>query len=65
MKVNAFNATDSDDSPIGLCFEPLLAKANHSCVPNSFVSFDSRRVSLKALKPIRKDEELTIAYIGK
>jgi hypothetical protein len=64
MKVNAFSATEPDDAPIGLCFEPTMAKANHSCLQNAFVSFDGRCVSLKALKPIANGEELFISYVG-
>src|SRR5438270_11976066 len=64
MKLNAFSATEPDDAPIGLCFEPTMAKANHSCLPNAFVSFDGRCVSLKALKPIATGKELFISYVG-
>lgn len=48
---------------MGLCFSPTLARANHSCTPNAFIVFDSRTVSLRALRPIKKDEEIFISYI--
>ena len=48
---------------MGLCFSPTLARANHSCTPNAFIVFDSRNVSLQALRPIKRDEEIFISYI--
>ncbi|TVY18552.1 SET domain and MYND-type zinc finger protein 6 [Lachnellula arida] len=63
MATNAFRATLPDDTPIGLCYEPTLALANHSCVPNAFIMFDGRGVSLMALDPIRAGEQIFISYV--
>jgi hypothetical protein len=63
MITNAFRATLADDSPVGLCFEPILALANHSCSPNAVVMFDGRSVALRALEPVSKGEQLFISYI--
>jgi SET domain len=63
MITNAFRATLADDTPIGLCFEPILALANHSCSPNAVVVFDGRSVALRALEPIVKGEQVFISYI--
>jgi len=50
----------------GIGLYKLQSKCNHSCSPNSQVSFDygNFRLSLKATKDISKDEEITISYIS-
>jgi len=63
MITNAFRATLADDTPVGLCFEPTLALANHSCSPNAVVVFDGRSVALRALEPIAKGDQIYISYI--
>ncbi|KAG4432714.1 hypothetical protein IFR05_011814, partial [Cadophora sp. M221] len=63
LSTNAFRITLPDNTPVGLCFSPTLARANQSCTPNAFIVFDSRTVSLQALRPIKKDEEIFISYI--
>ena len=63
MACNAFRVTLADNAPIGLCFEPTLSLANHSCTPNAGIMFDGRSVTLRALNPIKKDEQIFISYI--
>jgi SET and MYND domain-containing protein len=63
MRINAFRATLADDEPVGLCFEPTIALANHSCCPNAAVVFNGRTVSLRALDKIQKGEQIFISYI--
>jgi SET domain len=63
MITNAFRATLADDTPVGLCFEPILALANHSCSPNAVVVFDGRSVALRAMRVIRVGEQVFISYI--
>jgi hypothetical protein len=63
MTANAFRITLADNTVVGLCFEPILALANHSCNPNASVMFDGRIVSLRALDSIKKDEQIFISYI--
>jgi len=48
---------------VGLCFEPTLALANHSCSPNAVVMFDGRSVALRAMDPIKKGDQIFITYI--
>ena len=48
---------------MGICFDPTLALANHSCTPNAFISFDGQRASLGALSNIKKDEQIFVTYI--
>lgn len=64
VDVNAFELTNSnDDRPLGLCLEPCLALFNHSCEPNAIIKSEGRIVSLRALKSIKKDQEICIQYI--
>lgn len=63
MTTNAFRLTLADNTPVGLCFEPIVSFANHSCTPNATVIFDGRRMELRALDHISKDEQIFISYI--
>jgi hypothetical protein len=63
MKINAFSATLADDERVGLCFEPKIALANHSCCPNAAVVFNGRTASLRALDTIKSSEQIFISYI--
>lgn len=49
--------------PLGLIFDPLLGHINHSCDPNAFVIMDGASISLRTLRPIKKDEEVYISYV--
>ena len=63
MSTNAFRATTAGGDPIGICFEPVFALANHSCSPNAAILFEGRKAMLRALDPIKKDEQIFISYI--
>lgn len=63
MATNAFRATLADNTPIGLCFEPMASLANHSCVPNATIMFDGRHMTLRALDDIKMGEQVFISYI--
>jgi len=64
MNVNTFRIARPDGEEVGLCFDPLLSMANHSCVPNACIQFEGRRASVRALRRIEQGEEVTISYIG-
>lgn len=49
---------------MGLCFEPKLAIANHSCTPSAEIGFEGRTLFMRALRNIEEGEEITISYIG-
>ena len=63
MSTNAFRAMSVSNDPVGLCFEPVMALANHSCTPNAAIVFDGRKIMLRALDPIKKGEQIFISYI--
>ena len=48
----------------GIFLDATLAMANHSCVPNAFVSFDKRVALLRAEREIGEGEEIEISYVG-
>ena len=39
-----------------------ISRINHSCLPNSFPSYDGSRGKITARKDIAKDEEIVISY---
>lgn len=43
------------------------SKFNHSCVPNAgqWIDQESNKMTIRAFRQIKKDEEITICYIGK
>lgn len=49
--------------PVGICLDPFVASANHSCDPNAVVVFDGPILSFRSLRRIEKDEEIFIAYV--
>ncbi len=48
----------------GIYLEPSLAMANHSCIPNAYVSFDKRAAFLHAEREIKAGEDIEISYTG-
>ncbi|KAJ4345367.1 uncharacterized protein N0V89_011497 [Didymosphaeria variabile] len=49
--------------PLGIVIDALLCHLNHSCDPNTYIVMDGPQMQLRALKDIKKDEELFISYI--
>ncbi|SMR49413.1 unnamed protein product [Zymoseptoria tritici ST99CH_3D1] len=52
-----------DDTKLGIGFDPVLCSANHSCDPNTAAIFNQPRQLLRALRPIKKGEEITMKYV--
>ncbi|KIW90463.1 uncharacterized protein Z519_09109 [Cladophialophora bantiana CBS 173.52] len=75
LLINSFTLTNPTFDSLGLILHPTPALLNHSCDPNVFVRFDIPpvgaqedfppygNISFNALRPIAKDEELTLSYI--
>ncbi|KAI1075450.1 hypothetical protein F5B20DRAFT_382666 [Whalleya microplaca] len=51
-----------DNVRVGSGFDPLICSANHSCEPNAVLIFNQPSVALRALRPIKKGEEILLAY---
>jgi hypothetical protein len=49
--------------PLGIILDPTLCHINHSCDPNAYLMMDGPRVSIRTLRPIKKDKEIYISYI--
>ena len=49
--------------PLGLVLDPQTAVINHCCSPNAVIVFDGPRLSVRALNPIKSDEEIFISYV--
>ncbi|KAF3012590.1 hypothetical protein E8E14_005742 [Neopestalotiopsis sp. 37M] len=52
-----------DDTTLGIGFDPLICTSNHSCDPNVNLVFNQPSTVLRALKPIKKGEEIFMKYI--
>lgn len=51
-----------DARKLGIGFDPLLCSTNHSCDPNAVGAFNQPQALLRALKPIKKGEEIFMDY---
>ncbi|KAF1969152.1 SET domain-containing protein [Bimuria novae-zelandiae CBS 107.79] len=49
--------------PLGILLDGLLCHINHSCDPNTYIVMDGPQMQLRALRDLKKDEELFISYI--
>lgn len=48
---------------VGLYLHPYAAFINHSCEYNSVVGFDGDELFVKAIRPIKADEQIFISYV--
>lgn len=55
--------TDRFFEHIGIGIEKTFSLINHDCDPNCIPLFDGRRLCVRTLRRIKKDEELTTAYV--
>ncbi|KAI0480962.1 hypothetical protein GGR56DRAFT_298060 [Xylariaceae sp. FL0804] len=55
-------ASPLEDEEVGSGFDPLICAANHSCEPNVALVFNQPRTLLRALRPIKRGEEITVQY---
>ncbi|CAG8890936.1 unnamed protein product [Penicillium egyptiacum] len=63
LDLNSFNLTTSMYDRIGLYMHPYAGLINHSCEYNSTVGFDGEELYVKAMRPIKKGEQIFISYI--
>ena len=62
--LNAFDlASPLESEKFGAGFDTLISAANHSCEPNVVMSFLQPAVDLRALRPIKKGEEIFVKYV--
>ncbi|CAN9460434.1 unnamed protein product [Alternaria alternata] len=60
---NALTLITPTLDPLGIMIDPMLCHMNHSCDPNAYIMMDGPQVSIRTLRPIRKDKEIFISYI--
>ncbi|OJJ31158.1 hypothetical protein ASPWEDRAFT_176257 [Aspergillus wentii DTO 134E9] len=63
LDMNAFNLTNAQYDRIGLYLHPYAALINHGCDYNSVAGFDGDELFVKAIRPIKKGEQIFISYI--
>jgi len=63
VKLNCMSLDHLEREGLGIAFDPLAAKMNHSCDPNAFFFFEGAHIRVRSLRPIRSGEEVTISYI--
>ncbi|KAI0018971.1 hypothetical protein F4780DRAFT_793779 [Xylariomycetidae sp. FL0641] len=51
-----------DDAELGTGFDPIICSANHSCDPNVVLVCNQPRMLLRALRPIKKGDEIFLKY---
>ncbi|KAI1088209.1 hypothetical protein F5B19DRAFT_25977 [Rostrohypoxylon terebratum] len=60
---NAFQISSPiDAAEYGIGFDPIICSANHSCDPNVIRISNQPSTLLRALKPIKKGDEIFMAY---
>ncbi|KAJ3553381.1 hypothetical protein NM688_g3643 [Phlebia brevispora] len=68
---NAFTLTSHTLTPIGVCYSPALALANHSCDPNAVIVFPhysddfltEPNMQLISIKPVASGDQVFISYV--
>ncbi|XP_071948093.1 histone-lysine N-methyltransferase SMYD3-like [Antedon mediterranea] len=60
---NSFNICDKEMQSIGVGLYLKAAIFNHSCSPNCIAVFNSTTLHMRAVKNIKKGEELLVSYI--
>ncbi|RPA79014.1 hypothetical protein BJ508DRAFT_416216 [Ascobolus immersus RN42] len=61
---NTFAITPpTSDVQIGLSFDPLLAKINHSCCPNARIDITGKEAAVTAVTDVNVGDEVTVSYV--
>ncbi|GAM38764.1 SET and MYND domain protein [Talaromyces pinophilus] len=63
LNANSFTLTTAYGRRRGVYLHPGAARFNHSCDPNASYSFDKGKLYVRAIRPIAKDEQISIPYI--
>lgn len=63
LMCNSSRLVTATFDPLGLTLDPRSAAINHLCEPNAVVVFDGPKLSVRALKALKRDEEVFISYV--
>lgn len=62
---NSISLYDDGMDEVGVAiYEGTPTMINHNCNPNSFALNNQTRISIKALRPIQPNEQITISYVS-
>jgi hypothetical protein len=61
--INSLTLTTPLYTPLGIALSVRASLLNHSCNPNTVISFSGSQLTARAMRPISANEELTISYI--
>ena len=63
LSFNCHALCDDESRPYGVGVYPPAATMNHSCAPNCAQSFRGKTLTVRCLRDVLPEEELTIAYV--
>ena len=63
LSFNCHALCDDESRPYGVGVFPTAAAMNHACAPNCAQSFRGKTLTVRCLRDVRPEEELTIAYV--
>ncbi|KAL2856568.1 SET and MYND domain protein [Aspergillus pseudoustus] len=63
LDVNSFSLTTAAYDRVGVYLHPYAAIMNHDCNYNAIVGFDGPEMYVKAIRPIKKDDQIFISYV--
>ncbi|XP_065830200.1 histone-lysine N-methyltransferase SMYD3-like isoform X2 [Oscarella lobularis] len=61
---NCFTVSNGYMEPVGVAMYQTFSLLNHSCVPNCVATNQQARMQVRAVRPIKAGEEVTISYIS-
>ena len=63
LSFNCHALCDDESRPYGVGVFPSAAAMNHACAPNCAQSFRGKTLTVRCLRDVRAEEELTITYV--
>jgi len=63
LSFNCHALCDDESRPYGVGVFPTAAAMNHACAPNCAQSFRGKTLTVRCLRDVLPEEELTIAYV--
>ncbi|KAG4306393.1 hypothetical protein PORY_000381 [Pneumocystis oryctolagi] len=63
IMINSFSLMTFSYDTIGTAIDPIISRINHSCYPNAVLVFDNNIITLRSLRKISSDQQITISYI--
>ena len=63
LSFNCHALCDDESRPYGVGVFPTAAAMNHACAPNCAQSFRGKTLTVRCLRDVHPEEELTIAYV--